>query len=438
MDLRGLRNAIVVSLAIWGLVLGVIAARGDEVIPQSVEPEIVEQAAPGEVLFRRGETEIVKADSGQVTARVHVEPQWDQAGNPLVQFNEATETITAKSRYVRFVPDEITGTLPVTWDKRNTALKEFYEVPDSTVTVLSWTVDTDATVEWDAARQVMVFRGFDGVYMFETPPPVAWDADKQPVGVESTYRDGVLSYSIQPGEYRYPLTVDPTVTVTAGESTGASIIGQSSTTWSTVRTTGAGHLTSIAANDFHARAILDGSTYRVNRIFLSFDTSGLTAGTVSACSLYYRAPVGVYQYANGARLCASYHSGSPGTGWYNSFFGYNSSSAHTPTYYSNDIMYTFQTMTAGAIFNQAGMDSLGAHLGTSSIFRTAILHTVDISNNAPTGSATWFRIQESWPYLSITYTPSGGGDGGASLPASRMFRGRTPIWDRDPIPLWKR
>lgn len=408
----------------------------EEVIAQDVSLAKQEDVPVGTVLYRRQNVETVKADEeGKLLSRVYTEPQWDMTGKPLVQYDAATGKIGAKSRYVKFIPDEATAKLEKTQDVSNTGVKEFYMVPDNTTSKLSWTIDTDATaVEWNSTKKTLTFKAFGGLYMFETPPPVAWDANKDQVKIVSDYKSGVLTYTIPAGEYSYPLTVDPTVTINAIPSAFGWIYGRSST-YSSARSSAYYSGSSISDDNIVGNYYVS-PYYYVDRIFLSFNLAGQSAGTVSSCKLYYYS-----QYSNsGSRLkiCQGTQAGSVGTGWFNLFTGYTNGAAHSPTYYSDESLAGSYTLSwLSGTFNSTGNTAIQSALGVG-VVKMVLLSTTDIANTTPSGDSSdhMITVKTNYPYLEIVYTAS---SGGSSIPPRTLYnRDPVPIWINRPISIWKR
>ena len=417
--------------AIWAAILFMTGgAHAQDVIKQDVSAKTVTEAKVGDVLLRKGSVETIKIDaSGKLNTKVFAAPQWDQTGKPLVQYDAATGKIQAKSRYVRFVSDEATGKLTVDKQVSETGVKEFYTVPDNKTSKLSWTVDTDAeTVTWDNAGKRLIFYGFDGLYMFESPPPVAWDADKKPVGVTAEYDKGVLTYTILPGEYKYPVTVDPSTTVNAGSGSGRICSAHASYTTARDATSGVEALTNgfIIGQD-------NTSYYTVYRSFLNFSIPNMS--TCSACTLYlyYSTDQSTIDFNINVYGATAYGT-TLTTADFSLFNGWKSSGAYDGTVLNNTWSSSAYTVWNPIIFNAAGRDSVLKAQGSS--LSLALLSSRDAaSTQADSKEYCGFQIGIA-PYLSFTYTE-------ASSPSSPTRRtpfanDPTPIFRNDPIPIWRR
>ncbi len=420
--MRHILAGIVVALMAW-----TAGAQETEVyIQQDVSAKTVTEAKVGEVLMRRGAVETVKASETTLNSKVYASPQWDQAGKPLVQYDADTGKIEAKSRYVRFVPDEATGKLTVDKEVSNTGVKEFYTVPDNKTTRLSWTVDTDAeTVTWDNAGKRLIFYGFGGLYMFESPPPVAWDADKKPVGVTVAYDKGVLTYGILEGEYRYPVTVDPTTIIVSNDGKVVS----TNATYATARNAAAG--SSASAQEINIGQL---AGFNVLRSFISFAIPDL--GTATAISLFLKGESDHSTTDFDMYVLTSTYSNPLvkedfdlldgwGTGTFTGAVLNNT--WNTSSYAGNE---NWNELT----FNAAGISATVAK--KSDTLKLALISKEDYDKSEPTNDE-YINFYGSYyagkkPYLSITQSI------GSPPTRYRFQNDPIPIFKNDPIPIWRR
>lgn len=411
--------------AIWAAILFMTGgAHAQDVIKQDISVKTVTEAKVGDVLLRKGSVETIKIDaSGKLNTKVFAAPQWDQTGKPLVEYDTTTGQVKAKSRYARFVPDEATGKLTVDRQVTNTGVKEFYTVPDNKTTRLSWTVDTDASeVEWDSAGKRLVFYGFGGLYMFESPPPVAWDADKKPVGVTAAYDKGALTYTILEGEYRYPVTVDPNV-VTAALAGG---VYSAKATYALSRDASAGD----GASTIQIGQI---NGWYVMRSFVLFGLPSLTA--VTSASMFLEGLSNHSDTDFDIYIHTSTQHNPIVVEDFDLFDGRQTAAPHNGTIL-NDTWNT-SSYSAGwneIIFNAAGRAVILA--AASDSLKLALISSKDYSNTSPSGNEyiEFNYTGTNTPYLSITQ------EAAPSSPTRRSLFANdpTPIFKNDPIPIWRR
>lgn len=402
-------------------------------VKQDISVSAVSEAKTGDVLLRRGSVETVKSGEGLITSKVYSSPQWDMTGKPLVTYDIVTGKIEAKSRYARFIPDEATSKLTVDKQVSVTGVKEFYTVPDNKTTRLSWTVDTDAeTVTWDNTGKRLSFYGFGGLYMFESPPPIAWDADKKPVGVTAAYDKGVLTYTIPPGEYKYPVIVDPTVyRIAFVSATSKGLENSSEVSFVASRNGTTGSISSMIIG-----LSSNGSTlWGTFRGLLRYDTSSIT-GTITSGNFVGNIrndPTDDFvlrMVATTDTLASGVVAGS----MFNEIKGWAASGAYSVTYLSDDALNTSAYAVGDTLrfsLNAAGI----ANVNKTGITQAWLLSADDIASNAPGGALSAIMYYSLAPYLEVTT-----GSGSATTPTRRspFANDPTPIFRNDPIPIWRR
>jgi hypothetical protein len=306
------------------------------------------------------------------------------------------EKVKARGRYVRFVPDEATGKLAVKRTVGNASVKEFWTVPDAKTTKLAWTVETDAA-EVKQDGDALVFLDTQGVELFRSPAPVAWDADGKAVDVKVSFDGKVLSYEIA-GEYKYPVTVDPSI-VTATDATSGTVwkISAASIAASRDTTDASGVLAdnALVISDFN------GGNYRTYRMFLTFNTSSLPAGTIIGGKIVCLVSNETSPAGNFAlRFIKSTQSGAIGVGWYNDFDGWAASGVYGVTDVADSMSFT--TFATGDTI-RASLNATGISLINRSGNTTfAILHGNDINNVTPSAQSA-ITLNDDSVYLEVTY-----------------------------------
>lgn len=91
-------------------------------------------------------------------------------------------------------------------------VKQTYTLKDAAASgELTWRVISDADSVTESGGELTFWHNGSGAAW--TARPVAWDADAMPVPVEVSYMDGVLRYSVMTDGAAFPVTVDPTTTI---------------------------------------------------------------------------------------------------------------------------------------------------------------------------------------------------------------------------------
>lgn len=405
-------------------------------LPQNTSPKSVETASIGDTLIRQGPILVTKENvSGILRAKIFSSAQWDMTGEPIVKYDTNLNRITSKSRYVSFIPDKSTSLLKVNRTIGNTGVKEEWIIPDSTVTTLVWTIDTNADITWESETGILSFTSFAGLPMFSTLPPVAWDSKNKPVGLVVKYTDRVLTYTISSGNYTYPLIVDPT-TVTA--TNDGFVSGGSDVTYDTGRnlTTGTGVTTTqIQIGQWYA-----GAYWAFRRGFASFEIPNMT--TLTSASFF--AYVGAFDITDAFNININVATcGNPlSTADFDAFEGHQVSGAY------NGTLITTAISTSSIAQNDWHEFALNAY-GLSSIlskkndtWSLAVLCSSDYLDTEPAegddGMLYFYSsvTADKEPYLSITYTIGGGSEPTANKPISNGEP--APMFNSTPVPIWRR
>lgn len=426
------------QLVMWAVLLALAGGTWaeetavDEIIAQDVTLASRADVPVGKVLYRRANVETVKADStGKVRSKVYAAPQWDMTGKPLVQYDAETGKIGAKSRYVKFIPDEATAKLEKTQEISNTGVKEFYTVPDSTTKTLSWTLDTDAAaVEWDEKASALTFRAFGGLYMFESPAPSGTDAKGNSIAITSSFskKDSTLSYEILGGDYEYPLTIDPTVIDASGVSSG--YCRKIGTPYLAMRNA---TLADEIGNNVLVGQHCNDNIHTIMRELLRFDTS-IIEGPIDSATVVIRNANWVVEgfYLHLCEAHDSLNTTYLNTSMWIRFKGWVSSGAYSPTNLTNSSIY----LGPGAPdsikvpLNSVGIDEIN----TSGITQFFMLSYDDITSNAPTSNVNTYLGTNNLPYLYVNW---GGGDGHPGR-LSKIENGREAVFNKGPVPVWRR
>jgi hypothetical protein len=391
------------------------------------------KAKVGDVLSKHGNTETLKAAAGKLTSKIYASPQWDKAGNPLLKYDGATGRVQGSGKYVRFVPDAATAKLSVTRTVGNAGIKEFWTVSSASVTRLSWTVETDApnvTLE----KGALLFLDSRGMEIFRSPAPVAWDAKKKPVGITVKFDGKILTYDIAPGEYAYPVTVDPSVVIEGATYTTGYFHSFHASSYTDARNAAAA-TTSHYSGEYFLGQIYD-TIYVVKRVLLRFNTSTLAG--VSLDSAYVKLCISFDSSTTdfNIKMCEANDSLSTTTfdeTIFDEFKGWVASGAYNPTYLSDTNITTAGKSVGDTLsfkLNAAGVSDINTG-GTSQFW---LLSSRDIASTTPTNSEE-IRFEHDSEYLQVWYTPGPSTGLTRSVPYDKR---PNYIWKNgENVPIWK-
>ncbi len=376
-------------------------------------------AKVGDILSRYSNIEIYKADSGKLTSKIYATPQYDANGKSLIKYDTKTGKVITRNRYVKFIPDLITGKLEVKREVGNANIKEYWTVPDKNITKLSWTVKTDAEriVEDDA----LIFLDSQNIELFRTPAPTAWDMDKNPVDLKVIFDGEVLTYEILDGIYKYPITIDPTITVNVSNIGTPLCTGNK--TWAEVRDSNVAN--GLYPDFIGVGAGISGSGFAVSRGGLTFSGIPKNIDFISSATLVLDGYS--CNLANNFNICifrGTWTGDSIKISDFIKFDGRQIGKPHngvslcapwnTSNYSNDDNTFTFLS---------AGRDLIKACAGDT--LRLMIISSIDSSNTEPTGtSRILFTGSADPPYLNITHLIPGG-------------LTRTVPYDKEPNYIWK-
>jgi len=192
------------------------------------------------------------------------------------------------------------------------------------------------------------------------------------------------------------------VTDITAETTSKSAYGDSAT-YTTARTTGTGTVPNLEVGEEKVIG------FYVPRGFLGFDLSTIT-GVITAATLYmkYKADDSVTDF-NVRVVKGLQTAGTVTSATFNSFTGYNSSGAHTPTYYGSGrstSRYSADTWETFP-FTATGITNINTFTGES-WFPICLLGSNDIAETEPANkqSVTFYppTAASSEPYLRLTHS----------------------------------
>ncbi len=380
------------------------------------------------IVSRKDNVEIIKGKkAGEYQAKVYSSPQWTETGKSLLTYDAMTGVVTSRNRTVQYIPIAGTAKLEKKVEKGNASVKEFYNVPDSKTTRLSWKVKTTANeTKFDDKTGRLTYFDTQGILLFFTPPPVSWDSDKKPVKIEVSFVDNQLIYDIIGDNYAYPITVDPTTVVTTNDCS----IYSTDATYLTARNA----VTGDAVGSVYLYVGQDSTGYYVYRPFLSFVIPDMA--TISAGSLFLEGNLDNSETDfNIQGFTATYSN--PGVKEdFDLFDGWQASGAYNGTVL-NDTWNTkgYSDTWNEIVLNAAGLAAILAKKNDT--FLIALLSEQDKAADDPTEHE--YIIFESSttsgkePYLYITYT----------VPSTGT---RTIVYDKEPryiwnngssVPIWK-
>ncbi len=393
------------------------------------------QAQEETTVVRKSNIETSKTGKNKFSSKVYATRQWDMTGAPLVKFDASTGKIEAKSRYVKFIPDEATGKLEVKRDIGNAGVKEYWTVPDESVSKLTWAVDTNAeTVVWDTKKTTLTFLGFGGLRMFDTEKPKAWDASGKSVSITVSYTGGMLTYTIPKNGYKYPITVDPSVVFVDSDDLTGQLQGSSVATYA-----GARDLTS--ALTWQTTSLASGqqygipTTYVVDRSLLRFDMTSMPQyKSLDSCRVRIVVSSDQSDTDYNLRMCDTQDSLDTthfNETMYNEIKGWAASGAYTPTYLSDDVVSTVGITNGDTLsfkFNAAGITNISTTVAT----QFWILSAKDIASTAPTGTED-LQIEDNSPYIQFWYSIKD------NYSRTDLYKNNpNTLWRDGKIPIWRR
>jgi hypothetical protein len=363
----------------------------------------LKSAEPGELLYRSGNREIVKASGDSVTARIYSAPQFTADGAPLCALDPLTgRDVFAGKGYVRFLPDADTGKLAVKETRSNTGVKRDYTILGPTTTRAVWVVDSDLPAA--LVDGALVF----GAGEIVTPAPTAWDMDGRAVSVSAAYdgKSATLTYTLTyPKGCVFPVTLDPTVSVAAGRDGRVSVTSGVSYAAARDAATGTESTLSIQVGQNFSTP-----NYTIYRGFLSFPIGDITS--VSFAKIYLDGNTDNSTTDLEVYVLGSTYGPTLAGGDYIAFDGRQTGGAHTgtvlnETWNSSSFSSNWNIIT----MNAAGRDSLYA--ARNDTLWLALISKEDYDNSAPTGSEYVAFSQSAagisaLPYLQFTYAPAAG------------------------------
>lgn len=405
--------AFIWTVAIGGMLLVLF---GIQSVPaQVLTPERIQKAKVGDVLVKSGNAEVIKASATTLTSKIYSLPQWDANGKSLIAYDAATGKVTSRMRYVRFVPDAATEKLPVARETRNASIKEFWTVPNDKTEKLAWTVETDA------ARIIedngLIFLDTQGGELFRSPAPVAWDADNKPVDLKVTFDGKILTYEIVPGEYKYPVTVDPSVKVVDDTDTATGTTFGDNATYLTIRN--AADAPSAANNGIIVGQRWGSPNYTVWRGHLTFPTSFLQYTAIDSAKVKLVISADNTTEEFNIHMVEGTFTGNVAVGWHNDFTGWAASGAYSVTNLITPLA------AAGSVgdtltlkLNAAGLTAINEKGNTT----LTLLSNMDIAATQPSDEGH-MTFEDDSAYFQVWYKISAG-------------LTRTVPYDRQPNYLW--
>lgn len=402
-----------IAIAIVYSILAVLFVRS---IPaQVIKP--MDAANVGDVVYRKGTTEIKKATNNRLHAKIYSSPQWDANGKSLLTYDLQSDKATVRGRYVKYVPDTATAKLQCTTITGNSSIKEYWFVPDDKTKSLSWTIDTDAPAyEYEDGK--ITYRDSQGELLFITEKPYAWDAKHNVVPLKTTYQSGKLTYEIQGTGYTYPLTIDPLLTLAATNDQTLYAGGADYATGRDKETADGAITTQISVGQ-------NPVGHTVYRSFLTFALPSIHE--VLAETLYVDGKSDVSTTDFGIYIHTSTYSTPIATTDYDLFNGRKAGTSHTGAILNNT--WNSSSYSAGwnaIVFNAAGLDTTEVH--RDGAFKIALISKEDYDNSDPGGVTEYIDFENSTasgkePYLSLLYVPP-------------LALTRTMIYDKNPNMIW--
>lgn len=295
-------------------------------------------------------------------------------------------------------------TAPVTVQATASGMKEdILLVDDKAPHELRWIIETSGSLVAGARNEFKV-RASDGTFPMEIAPPVAFDAAGKPVMAVASVKGDTLTFklTVLPGQ-EFPLTVDPTTTVTliAAES---GYVTDGSTTYLNVRNGNGSSGSPITSSVIAIGQVYSDPNYTMYRSYIHFAIPEMIAS--SACTLYANGGGDFTDtdwtlHIYGAR---KYRSVLTKDDWVN-FSNWAASGTYDSSKVMNESWHTssYSADWNKIIFNSTGLDSVKAAAGDTLWF--ALLSNRDVRADEPTGDERlYFERTGNVPYLSFTYT----------------------------------
>jgi hypothetical protein len=273
-------------------------------------------------------------------------------------------------------------------------VKQTWMLSSGAATELRWLVDSTFPLIYETGGSALT-----GV--FRITAPKAWDADSTVVPVMVEIRGDTLVYRVDTDGMSYPVTVDPSTTVTALTAQSGTLYGDNAT-YLTQRN-------GATAYDIQAALVEAGQkagNFESYRSFMAF--TGFPAMiSVSACTLYCEG------YSNASTtdfnvnlFGANSYKSALTTADFSKFDGWVSSGAYTGTVL-NETWGTasYSTGWNAIVFAAAGLDSINA--AKADTLWIAMLSSRDVAATEPGGDeyvAFDLTAGGNAPYLSFTYT----------------------------------
>ena len=271
-------------------------------------------------------------------------------------------------------------------------IKETIEISGAENSVLRWRITSNARIV-RGDRQI-TFEDGKGEFLFRLTPFTAWDSRGVEVPAAMSLSGDTLTCRLAiPEKAEWPLTVDPSISISHVEDKIGYMYSMDASSYSTARNkTVADYPDDINNSHVWVGQAFISNAWRVYRSFLTFDTSPIpdnalidSAKVIMVINLEYS------ETDYDMKLVNPTFSGTWAKDWFNDFTGWASSGTYSVVSLSNTInssTFGVQGDTVRFKLNAAGVDSIRKNGETRYFF----LSQEDINSSEPSTSL-WELVQ---------------------------------------------
>ena len=420
-------ETVAVTLAVCAMSAGFVywQTHTEKVFASSAEEIAVRGVGEEIVSLRKENTEVFKAENGELTAKIYLTPKYYLDDGTYKEIDTSTHRISIldtlnplKTKtydsyidagayrtewfadkpwdYKMYVGDswiqykalfDESASLAIKMETLDTGMKETIILKDDTA---------PTTLQWKVTESM-------GKSVITTPPPTAIDANGKDVPVVSNQVDDVLTYEVDTRDAVFPIAVDPTSVTATNDDT---IRNYSDVAYATERDAAVGgdFTDSIAVGQVYMSGIPRWLTWRA---FLSFAIPEMVSLTSASLFLYGSTDESATNF--NIYVLTSTYSNPIVVGDFDLFDGHQASGAYNGTTLNN----AWSTTSYSATWNELSLNASGLSAvlaKKNDTFKVALISSKDSAGTAATSGSneyvifanTGFVGQE--PYLSITYT----------------------------------
>jgi len=266
--------------------------------------------------------------------------------------------------------------------------------------VLKWRIETNARMKVRDTGDIR-FEDGNGVFLFRTGIPAAWDFDLTPVPVTVNVSGDTLTYSLEiPGTASYPITVDPGTVLEDIDSRSGELMGRGSS-FTIARDASSAY--DIYTSNIYVGMWYNNSYYYVTRAPLVYDTSSLPKGSIiDSAKVMLRVYFDYSDTDFNMVLVEPTFTGDMADEWFNDFTGWQSSGTYSTVNLSE--MVSSSGISEGDslrfVLNSTGL----AHIDIDGETSFMLLSEEDINNSSPgTTDDERIKFDDNDTYIQIWY-----------------------------------